>query len=121
VQAVAFSPDGRMVATASGREVHVWDATTGKPIGDSLEHQTQVLAVVFSPDGGTLAAVGDENCATLWRLPIPVEGDVERIGLWVQVITGAELDEKGGFQFLDASTWQERRKRLAELGGAEDR
>ena len=45
------------------------------------------------------------------------QGDPERILLWTQVITGAELDEYGQVRILDANTWQQRRRRLQELGG----
>jgi hypothetical protein len=45
----------------------------------------------------------------------PVRGDVERIRLWIQVITGFELD--GELRALDGRTWKERRARLDDLGG----
>jgi hypothetical protein len=35
----------------------------------------------------------------------------------VQVVTGMELDPTGGMNVLDAPTWQQRRRRLEELGG----
>jgi hypothetical protein len=47
----------------------------------------------------------------------PMEGDVERIALWIQVTTGFELDANGSFVALDAQSWKERRTRLAALGG----
>jgi tetratricopeptide (TPR) repeat protein len=37
--------------------------------------------------------------------------------LWAQVLTGMELDEHDAVRVLNASTWQERRQRLQELGG----
>jgi hypothetical protein len=54
----------------------------------------------------------------VWELPTPVQGDVDRIVLWVQVLTGMELDENDVFHVLDAADWQQRRQRLDELGGA---
>jgi hypothetical protein len=45
-----------------------------------------------------------------------VEGEVERLVLWVQVLTRLELDRGGAVHRLDDATWQERR-RLGELGG----
>jgi hypothetical protein len=50
-------------------------------------------------------------------LPGPLEAPVERLGLWVQVATGQELDEAGNNVILKAATWQARRQRLEELGG----
>ena len=38
VNAVAFSPDGKKIATASGSTARLWDAATGKPLGEPLRH-----------------------------------------------------------------------------------
>ena len=48
----------------------------------------------------------------------PIQGDVERIRFWVQVITGFELNAEGSLRALDGRRWHERRARLRELGGA---
>jgi WD40 repeat protein len=73
--------------------------------------------VAFSPDGKTGLTGSGDKAARLWRVPRPIEGDPERIILWAQVITGLELDEYGGTPGLDATTWEQRRQRLQELGG----
>jgi WD40 repeat protein len=54
--AVCFSPDGRRLASASGREkvVQVWDAATGQEL--LALHTNGVSAVCFSPDGRRLAS-----------------------------------------------------------------
>jgi WD40 repeat protein len=52
---VAFSPDGRMFATAChDKVVRLWDGVTGAPFGEAMEHNLPVWAVAFSPDGKTL-------------------------------------------------------------------
>lgn len=55
--------------------------------------------------------------ARLVTIPGAVEGDVERIVLWIQVITGAELDDSDVVRVLDAADWQDRRRRLGAIGG----
>ncbi|MBI1914702.1 MAG: protein kinase [Planctomycetes bacterium] len=56
-----FSPDGRRIAIAAGRKVHVLDALTGKPVLSPLDHALpQIGAMRFSPDGRSLA-VASEN------------------------------------------------------------
>ncbi len=59
VSAVACSPDGRTVATASwDHTTRLWDAATGKPIGEPVKHDGWVTGLAFSPDGKSLLTVG---------------------------------------------------------------
>jgi WD40 repeat protein len=118
VNKVAFSPNGQAVVTGSGDQTaRLWSAATGKPLGTPWPHEGPVLAVAFSPKDGQTVLTGDSKKALLWRPPAPVAGEVERIVLWTQVMTGMELDPDWGARVLDADTWQQRRRRLDELGG----
>ena len=49
----AFSPDGKRIVTASeDKTARVWDAASGKPIGEPLKgHEAVVCSAAFSPDG----------------------------------------------------------------------
>jgi WD40 repeat protein/tRNA A-37 threonylcarbamoyl transferase component Bud32 len=66
--AIAFSPDGRTIATGGlDRLVHLWDARTGKLLRELEQNVgTAVLSLAFSPDGGILAMSGSEAFASLW-------------------------------------------------------
>jgi hypothetical protein len=116
---VAFSPDGNAILTGSADgTAQLWDAATGKPVGTPFRHKNWVFAAVFSPDGRTVLTGSSDTTARLWEVvPAPVEGKAERIALWIQVITGMELDTSGVARVLDAPDWQQRRQRLEELGG----
>lgn len=58
LDAMAFSPDGRLLATASGdsRAVMLWDVATGDLRACLPDHQGPIWSVAFSPDGEQFAA-----------------------------------------------------------------
>jgi WD40 repeat protein len=73
VEAVAFSPDGKLVASGGtvpggGPELKLWDATTGKEVRALRGHTKGVLAVAFAPDGLLLASGGSDRTVRLWDL-----------------------------------------------------
>jgi WD40 repeat protein len=117
VLAVALSPDGRTAVTGSyDQSARLWDTTTGKPMGPPLKHGGPVRLVTFR-SGNSVQTASDDRTVRTWELPLPVTGDVERIVLWIQVLTGLELDTDNVVEALDPPTWLQRRQRLEELGG----
>jgi WD40 repeat protein len=68
VGAMAFSPDGQMLATVHGDgTVRLWDLTAHDQIGGPISYRTGgVTAVAFSPDGKILATASDDGRARLW-------------------------------------------------------
>jgi WD40 repeat protein len=57
VSAVAFSPDGKTLASGSyDHTVRLWDPATGQSLQTLEGHDDWVSAVTFSPDGRTLAS-----------------------------------------------------------------
>ncbi len=68
VTAIAFSPDGKTLATASeDGTVRMWDVFTRAPTGNTLVgHSGTVQALAFSPDGKTLATGGDDKTVRRW-------------------------------------------------------
>ena len=118
VQAVAFSPNGKTVLTHGGASLVLWETATGKPVGTPFHFRSGWKAA-FAPDGKTVLVgdVWDDNDERLWQWPItPLEGTPEQILLWAQLLTGMEMDEYGAVRMLDADTWQQRRRKIQQLG-----
>ncbi|MEQ8962294.1 MAG: hypothetical protein RLP02_30940 [Coleofasciculus sp. C2-GNP5-27] len=68
VNAVAFSPDGKYLATASyDNTARISEVNTGKEVA-RISHEDWVNAVAFSPDGEYLATASSDNTARVhWR------------------------------------------------------
>ncbi|MEW5961347.1 MAG: WD40 repeat domain-containing protein, partial [Chloroflexota bacterium] len=78
ITAVAFSPDGRTLASSSADgTVRLWDVSTAQEIGPPLTgHTGWVLDLAFSPDGHTLASAGTDQTIILWD--VANEDDTDR-------------------------------------------
>lgn len=74
VNAVAFQPDGRLIATgADDKAIKLWDPATGKETRTLMGHMGEVLALAFSPDGKRLVSAGEDKLIKVWDLELGKE------------------------------------------------
>jgi WD40 repeat protein len=76
IESVAFSPDGKLLATVGGEyraptapgEIKLWDVSSGKELLSLQGHLGPVHGVAFAPDGKTLASASADGTAKLWDI-----------------------------------------------------
>jgi WD40 repeat protein len=67
VDAVAFSPDARWLASGSyDKTIRIWDLSTGRTLHTLTAHTDDVWSLSFSPDGKRLVSASQDGTARVW-------------------------------------------------------
>jgi WD40 repeat protein len=68
---MAFSPNGKLVASASrDKTVRLWDSAMGASLQTLKGHSDYVWAVAFSPDSKLVASASHDKTVRLWNSAI---------------------------------------------------
>ncbi len=78
VRAIAFSPDGKLLAAAGGNpaqsgELKIWSVADRKQMHAIGGHRDNIFAIAFSPDGAKLATCSYDRSVKLWDVATGVE------------------------------------------------
>src|SRR6266576_1289439 len=67
INSAQFSPEGQRVVTAStDKTARVWDASSGKPVGEPMKHELPVNSAQFSMDGQRVVTASNDKTARVW-------------------------------------------------------
>src|SRR5262249_20584498 len=108
VSRIAFSPDGRWLATSSDDRVRLWDVATGEPLGPALRPWrggAAVTLLAFTKEGRMEAGhgqPGDPRARQPARLAADSRTTAELPQL-ASILTGRQLDATGAFAAADVA------------------
>ena len=74
-RALAFSPDGAILALARGDGTAVlWSVAEGRPLAPMVANERSLQSIAFSRDGQYLATGGSDGCLRLWDVAAVLSG-----------------------------------------------
>jgi RNA polymerase sigma factor (sigma-70 family) len=108
LDSIAFSRDGRTVATGIGIHVRLWETCTGAERLDLIGHRSSIWGLAFSPDDRTLATGSLDRTAVVWdlaeacgaHLGVPSSGRLE--DLWSDLGAAATRAYRAVWQLASA-------------------
>jgi WD40 repeat protein len=80
VFSVAFSPDGRRLASGSAdRTLRIWDTATGTQLASLSGHEGPITSLAFSPDGGRVVTGSWDTTLKVWDVSSPRPGEYREL------------------------------------------
>jgi RNA polymerase sigma factor (sigma-70 family) len=70
-----FSPDGRLLASSDGYDIHIWEVGTGKEVRTLRGHRSEIEALAFSGNGRRLASASGDSTVLVWDVCPQTKGE----------------------------------------------
>ena len=95
----------RVVTASEDNTARLWDAATGKAIGEPMKHDGRVYSAQFSPDGQRVVTASEDKTARLWDFPtISIQDSAEDLLLLADLAEatgGVALQTSGRAEILN--------------------
>jgi hypothetical protein len=82
----------------------VWEAATGKPIGEPLRHEKEVYSAAFSPDGRFVLTASRGGTARVWPWFKPLADSPKKLAASIEQITFRKIAQDGGPVWIPPET-----------------
>jgi hypothetical protein len=120
VYSAQFSADGQRVVTASGdKTARVWDAATGKALGEPMMHHDRVTSAQFGADGQRVVTASRDQTARVWDILTITRkdstGDANLLADLAEATGGLALQVFGQAEILTTLTPEQARATLENI------
>jgi hypothetical protein len=112
----SFSPEGQRLLAWGDNTARLYDAASGRYLSSPMQAQSSLRLILFSPNGRVIVTIHDHE-VRFWPTPVSPANRVRGITLWVQILTGMELDSAERMVVLSPSEREARRAQFHELIG----
>lgn len=122
---LAFSPDGKLLASGGGKKVHIWNVEQRKLLHAIEAHEKALQSICFSPNGKWVVSGGTDDKIKVWnvetgKMELEIKADQETVNVVAFSPSGKSIASGGKDRTI--KLWKPKSgKKFARLWGHLDR